>query len=234
MQQLSQEGTVVAIKAKRFDQASRMLPSTVKNAIECPPLSDVLRVTDRDSVAAYIEFELVNMALRINVGGNLTTPQIQFLAQQLIDLYPGESLADFKICLERGAMGLYGDIYRMDGIVLRKWMAAYLEEKYQAIEDKLMSEKDDPFKHVEGRKAPPFDLIAEFRKVHGYDLEPAQKVPPMTREQILATGQSDPPQKRSTGAVPMTEEELAAWYRGKYPTATEEQIKTLIYTGKLC
>lgn len=82
----------------------------------------------------------------MSVGGNLNDAQVQFIADKLIELYPTESIADFKICFQRGAIGSYGAIQRMDGITIRDWMAKYLEEKYLIMEDMLMQEKDSLYK----------------------------------------------------------------------------------------
>jgi len=125
------------------------LPSTVRKAIGQPPLSDLIKVAGKGPVVLYVQFELVKMASRVSVGGNLNDGQVQFIATQLVEFFPAESLADFKICFERGCMGQYGEIFRMDGIVLRKWMEQYLEEKYALIDQEWEKEKGEHKKQID-------------------------------------------------------------------------------------
>src|SRR5690606_17318229 len=108
---------------------------------------EVVAVAGEKEVVKYVHFELIKLASLLSVGANLTDTQASFIAEELIRVFPNETLADFKLCFQRGAIGQYNingekDIFRMDGIVLRRWMEKYLEEKYQVAEEKLMKEKD--------------------------------------------------------------------------------------------
>ena len=118
----------------------------------------MILATDEKTVSGFVEFELIKLAERINVGGNLTPAQIEFTASQLVGMYPNETIADFKICFERGASGRYGKIWKLDGVEIGTWMSGtrdadgkikqlgYLDEKYQVMEDQLMKEKDGHYK----------------------------------------------------------------------------------------
>lgn len=108
----------------------------------------MILATDEKSVCAFVEFELIKLAERINVSGNLTTDQIEFIALQLIREFPNESIADFKICFERGSTGAYGKIFKLDGVEVGQWMQKYLDDKYRVLETQLMKEKDDQYKRV--------------------------------------------------------------------------------------
>lgn len=116
----------------------------------------VLATSEKD-VCGFIEFELIKLAERINVSGNMNMEQIAFIASQLVGMFPNETIADFKLCFEKGAMGAYGKIFKLDGVEIGKWMTGvregnkiitpgYLDEKYQVIENELMKEKDEHFK----------------------------------------------------------------------------------------
>jgi hypothetical protein len=160
VEKISQGNTVQALVAKRFDVVSESLPKRIDNVFEVPKVREMILATDEKSVAAFIEFELIKLAERINVSGNLTTEQIEFIALQLIREFPNESIADFKICFERGATGRYGKIFKLDSVEIGVWMSGirdpdgrvkqfgYLDEKYQALETQMMKEKDDQYKRA--------------------------------------------------------------------------------------
>lgn len=125
--------------------AGELLPKKISQATKEPPICDVVKITGQGAVVRFVEFQLVHMASLVSVGNNLSDEQVQFIATQLVELFPNESLADFKLCFERGCIGQYGEIFRMDGIVLRKWMERYLDEKYTLIEDELAKEKSGEY-----------------------------------------------------------------------------------------
>src|SRR5688572_28773383 len=116
LKQLSQNALCRAITEKRFDKASDLLPSKIEQAIIQPKIQEMIKAIGEGSVKLMIQFELIKLAELMSVGGNLNNAQVDFIAVQLIEMYPTESLADFKICFQRGAMGAYGQIQRMDGL----------------------------------------------------------------------------------------------------------------------
>jgi len=131
---------------KRMDKVSEMLPTKIEATFEIPKVYEMVLASGRDNVAAFIEFEMIKLSALVSVGGNLNKAQIVFFASELIDLFPSETIADIKICFQRGARGDFGDVFRLDGIVIRGWMESYLEQKYQVMENILMKEKDNFYK----------------------------------------------------------------------------------------
>lgn len=123
-----------------------MLPKTIDKAIGQPPISALVKSVGLDVLKLQVEYELTVLSALVSVGGNLTNFSIPFIADQLILQFPNESLADFKLCFQRGAMGAYGNIQRLDGVTIGVWFKEYLEEKYRVVEDQLMNEKDNPYK----------------------------------------------------------------------------------------
>lgn len=166
------------------------MPSTVKAALKEPPICDVIRIVGRGSIVRYIEFELIKMTALISVGNNMNNSQIQFVATQLVELFPNESLADFKLCFSRGCIGQYGEIFRMDGIVLRKWMEQYLDEKYQVVEQELVTEKENPHQ-VQKTELNVFEYWMKYNNLK----EGIKPVPHISDESVLSEGQSEPPRK---------------------------------------
>lgn len=107
-----------------------------------PKIFEMTKATSENTVAAFIEFELVKLAENVNVSGNLTDAQIQEIAHHLVTTYPNESIGDFKICFSRASKGVYGKIFKLDGIEVGLWVKSYLEEKYAILEANLLKEKE--------------------------------------------------------------------------------------------
>lgn len=177
------------LQTNNLKGVSDSLPSTVKMATKEPPICDLEKIVGKNQIVRYVEFELVKLSQLVSVGGNLNNSQVQFIASQLVDLFPRESIADFKICFERGCIGQYGEIFRMDGIVLRKWMEQYLEEKYQVIEDELVKEKENIYERP---------VICQDEKVDKYinemleNLKPTEKVRDITPKEMQEEGREKP------------------------------------------
>jgi len=127
----------------------------------------------------------------ITVSGNLNDGQVQFIATQLVEMFPGESLADFKICFERGCIGQYGEIFRMDGIVLRKWMEQYLDEKYQLIEQELYKQPENIYETHE--TGPGYEAFKKWAK----ELTEKKTVRPMWEKDIRKEGMENPMRKEA-------------------------------------
>lgn len=193
LQRLSQTELVRTLQAANFKAVSESLPTKVKDALGQPPICEVEKVAGRGAVVRYIEFELIRLTALISVGGNLNDAQVQFIATQMVEMFPNESLADFKLCFERGCIGQYGEIYRMDGIVLRQWMEKYLDEKYQLVEAEVKKEKQsEQNADYTGQGYEKFKKYAEeLRGGMG-------KVPGMEEKEIKKHGQEKPVRKTIT------------------------------------
>lgn len=132
-----------------MDKAASLLPNSIEQATKGTPVAMLLQVVDRQNIEAFLAIELTKLASLINVDErlNLQKGQIPIIASQLIDLHKGETLADFKICFQRGATGRYDDkLLRLDLAIICNWMRKYLEEKYEVVENQLMREKDSIYK----------------------------------------------------------------------------------------
>lgn len=204
--------------------------------------------TGEKTVAGFIEFELIKLAERINVSGNLTDSQIEFIASQLLGMYPNETIADFKICFEKGASGAYGKIFKLDGVEVGQWMKLYLDEKYQVMENQLMKEKDEIYKKPVQNQ----DWLQLWKeaiekteqegatKTTKFSNEAFKKVRDITNKEIEAEGKDKPLPKShsftSEGDIIQHNERMRKWqeatYRERHPSATEEEVAAFLESIK--
>lgn len=198
LKKISQSELSIAIQEKQFDKASSLMPSKIELAFEQPKVCELVSAIGLDNVQRQIEFELVNLASLMSVGGNLNDAQVTFIAEEFIKMYPTESIADFKICFRKGAIGGYGQIQRMDGITLREWMNKYLEEKYFILEDNLMREKENIYKVPELNEQEKEHLsridvnkMLDDYKASIKEME-SRAIMPMSEDEIKAEGQERP------------------------------------------
>lgn len=185
-----------------MDKVASLLPSTIEQATKGTPVEMLMKVVDRKNIEAFLAIELTKLASLINVDErlNLQGHQIPFIAGQLVDNYKNESLADFKICFARGAMGRYDDkLLRLDGAVINNWMAKYLEEKYQVIENKLMTEKENFYQDIspkrqsvqpENQASPERSLLSLLSVVMGSNELPPEVAKHLTPEQLKEVEES--------------------------------------------
>lgn len=221
-----------------YAKAARCLPSKIHQVINEPNLSDVVRAVGRGKVVTFVQIELTKLAERVNVSGNITPSQLEFISTQLVEMFPNETLADFKLCFERGCIGQYGQIYRMDGIVIREWMEKYLDEKYRVVEESLMKEKDDLHPHQKSELN-----VYQYWMQHNNLKDGIKPVPQISDESILSEGQSEPPKKKGISwpvSPPEKEAEIQAKIElgrkihelGKsHPGKTLDELKTMVEKG---
>lgn len=211
-----------------------MLPKTIDQTFDQPKVGEMVLAIGEVPVKRMIQFELIKLAELMSVGGNLNQAQIDFISDELIIKYPTESIADFKICFRKGAIGSYGDIQRMDGITIGQWMEKYLFEKYEILEDTLKKEKDNHYKIIIPENSER-DWLSEWQKAVK-EAEGFKSVPHLTDDEIKDEGQAEPKRKvyhynESEAQIALREarEKLWVWQeltvRERHPDWTEEEIK---------
>ena len=181
------------------------VPKTIDQALDRPPVSDLLRNGAKQNVIeATLAAEIMKASNMLTVGGNLREGQALQIAIQLIEDFPNESLEDFCLCLRRGIKGIYGDIFRFDVLVISGWFQKYLDEKYVAIENKLMDEKDKVFEPlVPNFSLPPSQTLTEEARrqkekerlkawLDAVKAVDDKKIAPLTEKDIRKEGQQKP------------------------------------------
>jgi hypothetical protein len=141
-------GTVQSlIQGHNISKIVEAMPRTIEKAVEVgQPIVMVKKLVSEKDIQALVEHELIRAAEMLNIDQrlNLQNHQIPTIAQGIIESFPNESLEDIVLCLRRGVMGRYDEkLLRLDGAMITQWMYKYLEEKYNVVEARLMSEKDN-------------------------------------------------------------------------------------------
>jgi hypothetical protein len=133
------------LRAGEFENLSAMVPNRISDLLDCEPIESLIRHVGTESVEMYVRTELTRLALQFNGNPalNLKDYQVPVIAGQLIENYKWESLEDFTLCFRRASAGLYGEIYRIDGAVIGQWFSRYLDEKYDALEQRKAKEKHE-------------------------------------------------------------------------------------------
>lgn len=209
---ISENALSLAIAEARYDEAHALLPTNFKQVLEQPKVREQIMAIGEESVLRQIEFELIQLSLLVSVGGNLTKQAVPFIARQLVEMYPNESIADFRLCFERGAMARYGSIQRLDGVTIGEWMKGYLDEKYTEHENILIKEKKAI---IESESKG--EILTDESKISAYLKEIAdrateskiQNVMTLTDKEIRKFGKNKP--VTGNQYKPMSESEHEAW-----------------------
>lgn len=151
------------------------MPARIESSFDVPKIWEMVKAAGEKSVRGFLEFELIKLAERINVSGNLTDMQIQTTAEYIVKTYPNETIADFKICFDKASAGAYGKIWKLDGIEVGMWVKSYMEEKYVVLEREMMREKDDHYNQFQSSKKDYLKIWEEAIKE--VDKEAGQKQP---------------------------------------------------------
>lgn len=141
----SNAATVALLQGNKFDEVARGVPSKVSELLDCEPIESLIRHAGQKTVQMYLEAELIKLAGNFNGNPalNLKDYQVPVIAEQLIENYKWESIEDFTLCFRRASSGMYGEIYRIDGAVIGQWFARYLDEKYDALEQRQKKAKTE-------------------------------------------------------------------------------------------
>jgi hypothetical protein len=145
---------------QRFDELAKSVSNKVADLLECETITALIGHAGERTVQMYLEVEIVKLAANFNGNPalNVKDYQVPIIAEMLIQNYKWESLEDFTLCFRRASCGFYGEIYRIDGAVIGGWMARYLDEKYDALEQAKQKEKKQQteaqraFQAVDGSK----------------------------------------------------------------------------------
>jgi hypothetical protein len=215
----------------KFDDLAKSVPNKISELLNCEPIQSLISHAGSDKVKAYLEAEIIKLALNFNGNPalNIKDYQVPVIAEQLIENYKWESVEDFTLCFRRASAGLYGEIYRIDGAVIGQWFSRYLDEKYDALEQKKAKEK-----HQE--KAQPVKDIVDGSKYIQEMLEnlgvPKKEHGPREETEFQRHKLENPPietpKENVIARLAKLRECQERAIRDKYPAASEEEITALL------
>ncbi len=78
----------------------------------------------------------------VNVKGNLNEDQQIQLAWDIYERFSCESLEDVVLFFKMARSGEFGDFFRLDTVVILKWVDAYMDKKTQAFEDEVRNQEN--------------------------------------------------------------------------------------------
>jgi hypothetical protein len=226
---------------KRFHEVLANVPAKLDKVLDRPPISSLIHAgARRESIEACLAIEITKTANALTVGGNLRQGQSLEIAIDLIKQYPHESIEDFCFCLRNGVRGKYnenGKLFRFDGVVIHEWFRQYLDEKYEAIEARLMAEKDNTHEVVKRTSSDWLELMKDAVKKSDEEAPMKtvpqskifmQKVMDLTEKEIEREGKERPKRQSypSTSASEIRQRELhLEWIRENFDARTGEKLQ---------
>lgn len=78
----------------------------------------------------------------VNVGKKLNEDQMIALSADLFERFGGESLEDVMLFFKMARNGEFGDLYRLDSIVILSWVNKYLDKKMEAFHENRINEEN--------------------------------------------------------------------------------------------
>jgi len=227
----SNADTVSLLRDGKFDQVAKSVPNKVSELLDCEPLQSLISHAGGETVKAYIEAELIKLAANFNGNPalNLKDYQVPVIADMLIENYRWESIEDFTLCFRKASAGLYGEIYRIDGAVIGLWFSRYLDEKYDALEQRKAKEKHAD-KGVDLTKVTK-EHVEKFGPGSEYYKEAQRNAAELTSgpEPEKDNRKANEYQRFKHGYQPqLTKEHKRKILKQEFPEATEEQIQELL------
>lgn len=115
---------------------------TVQKSLEAGELIQTLAKDNKLAVITQIIRIIEYFQELVNVSKKMENFQIQVLAGDLLDRFGGDTLEDIILMFKMARRGEFGQIYRLDGMVVMDFVEKYLDFKAQERERLYRKEKD--------------------------------------------------------------------------------------------
>lgn len=181
-------------KAKNFER-TLTIPAILSNAL---PICEMVKEVGRKKLALVLDYHLSRLVSLLNLNLTLNDVQLGVIVEDLLDRYPQETIEDFILIFKKARQGEYGELFRVDSAIVFKWVEKYLQEKYQAMEDKLQREKN------KSTSGPSHEIKQEFLDEWTQAIDGAtgpQAVPPLSADHIADEGKQEPKPKQASSFV---------------------------------
>ena len=152
-----------------------------------------------------MDIQLTKLAASFNMNLNLKDYQIAQIVEDLMAEFPNETIEDFIYVFRQARLGTYGEVYRLDSAVVFGWFKSHLERKYEAVEAKLMAEKDKPYEVQVSKDVLPIEKAQGYIDQILKDLSQIETkaIAPMDQAEIKKLGHEKAP--KSTYRPPSAE-----------------------------
>lgn len=142
---ISQSTTAINLQENNFEAIVISTGNDIRHILDRPPIAMLCKVVDNFRLEIFLATQLQRLQASVNIDSrlNLQSGQIPIIAEELIKMFPLESLEDFVLCFRRGSVGFYGQIFRLDAAVITEWMGRYLEDKYTYVEAGVRDSKKE-------------------------------------------------------------------------------------------
>lgn len=145
LQTISQSTTAIKLQENDFEGIVLSTGNDIRQILDRPPIAMLTKVVEPFRMEIFIAAQLQKLQASVNIDSrlNLQSGQIPVIAEELIKMFPLETLEDFVLCFRRGSVGFYGQIFRLDAAVITDWMGQYLEDKYTYVEAGIRDDKKE-------------------------------------------------------------------------------------------
>lgn len=106
-----------------------------------PSIGEVIASGGTGQMTAFVEANIVRLAMFCNLGNSITPSQTQATAQMIISEFGNLTIADVNLIFKRAKMGEYGEFYgRLDGQMILSWCGKYLDERCSIAADQSVAD----------------------------------------------------------------------------------------------
>lgn len=129
------------VSADKFEIIKVERSLTIEKCVSAPLLINQKSIENELIKSIYLIILRFNEL--VNVGRKMNEDQMIALASDLFERFSGESLEDIMLFFKMARNGEFGDIYRLDTIVILSWVQKYLELKIEAFHDRRINDENE-------------------------------------------------------------------------------------------
>lgn len=113
--------------------------------LKAAPITQLVRQNPATKEEILKEIKLSIIKCVQSLGIEMQPNGVETMAEDIVEVYPVESVEDITYCLRQGRQGAYNDIQtygKFNMLIFKQWMARHLDKKYELKEEKqIQAEK---------------------------------------------------------------------------------------------